>query len=113
MASALKLITPYNTSEFHELVQQSRSHFVEVHDELHTIAVDLRQLLANPKGTRFGGMRVDLRLNAVRVARHIEHAAGAELAAAKSMTMAYRVYLDLYTRQGAQQGRTHAFDVDR
>lgn len=112
MASALKLITPYNTSEFHELVRQARTHNVEIHDELHTIAVDLRQLLANPKGTRFGGMRVDLKLNAVRVARHIEHAAAAELAAAKSMTAAYRVYLDLYTKQGSV-GASRSFDVDR
>lgn len=112
MASTLKLITPYNTSEFHELVKQLRAHSVEVHDELHTVAVDLRQLLANPKGTKFGGLRADLKLNAMRVARHIEHAAGAELAVAKSATMAYRVYLDLYTRQGAQQGRGRAFDVD-
>lgn len=112
MAATPNLVTPYNTSEFYVMVKEAREHFQLIHDDLHTVAVDLRQLLANPRGTKFGGMRVDLKLNAVRVARHLEHAAGAQLAAAKSMTTAYRVYLDLYTRQG-EQSRARTFDVDK
>lgn len=107
-----QLVTPYNTDEFYAMHRAAVTLFKDRHDELHTIAVDLRQLLANPRGTKLRAMRVDLKLNAIRVARHIEHAAGAQLAAAKAVTNGYRTYVDLYTNQDSAASRGRQFTVN-
>lgn len=107
-----QLVTPYNTSEFHAMVNALRTHHSAMHDQAHTVAVDLRKLLPTASGSKFSGVRMDLKLNAVRVTRHIAHAAALDRATARAYENAYRTYLELFVNAG---GSTHsrAFNVDK
>lgn len=110
MTALSGLVTPYDGDEFYAVTTLAVRHHQGLHDQSHTIAVDLRKLLANPTGTKMAAARVDLKMNAWRVARHLEHAAAADLAIAKSWTAAYRTYRELYT-QGAKPSEGRQFQV--
>lgn len=105
-----ELITPYNTDEFYQLVNNITNHHQTLATQTESIAVDLRKLLANPVGTKFAMARVDLKINARRVARPIAHAAALDIAAAKAWRVAWRKYLELYAN-APQGGRGKSFQV--
>lgn len=106
-----QLITPYNTSEFHEMVRAVRGHTFAMNDQAREVAAELNKLLPTAKGKRMAPIRIDQKIMARRVTRHIVHFAACQLAAGRSMTLAYTTYLDLFTNQGGgSHGRT--FDID-
>jgi hypothetical protein len=108
--TSAELITPYNTDEFYELVNNITNHHRTLSIQTESIAVDLRKLLANPVGTKMAWARADLKMNARRVARPIAHAAALDTAAAKAWRVAWRKYLELYAN-APQGGRGKTFQV--
>jgi hypothetical protein len=106
------LVTPENTSEFYAMQQALRQHHDGMHDALRIIAVALNQSLPKATSTRFDFGRVDLRLNARRVTRHLVHAASLNLAAGKAYRKSYVTFEQLFTQKGAHAGRP-SFDVDK
>lgn len=105
-ASPSNLITPYNTEEFWQLVDMDTKFLRASSIQTEAIAIDLRKLLAEPEGTKMAWARADLRLNAMRVARHWAHAAKLKDSAGKSERMAWLTYLKLYTESPKTSGRT-------
>lgn len=97
MADLDFLVTPYNTTEFAALVTEAIKMHQDMHSRDRVIAAELRKLLANPKGTKLAAMRMDMKMNAYRVARHFVGAGAANLAAGRAYRVAYTTYLDLYT----------------
>lgn len=106
------LITPYNTSEFQEMIDEIRSHHNRMNDQARAVAADLRKLLPKAKGGALSPIRADLHLHAVRVTRQLAHAAALNTAAARTYTMAYTIYVNSFTNAGTgAHGR--GFDVDK
>jgi hypothetical protein len=89
-------IIPEDTDEFRTLVIE----MMQFHDRLATsaevVAAGLRKGLANPVGTKHAWSRVDLRVNAARVARPIAYVAAVETAAGRSWGQAWRTFNRLY-----------------
>jgi|ERR1051326_5774583 hypothetical protein len=106
------LVTPYNTSEFYAMAEALRGHHNNMHDALRTIAVALNQSLPRASGSRMPAVRVDLKLNAHRVTRHLVHAAALNAAAARSYTRAYVTFEQLFCGRPTHQ-RESGFNLDK
>jgi hypothetical protein len=89
-------IIPEDTDEFRiEVMEMMRFH-AEIATSAEVVAAGLRKGLANPVGTKHAWSRVDLRMNAARVARPLAHVAALETAASKSWGQAWRTFNRLY-----------------
>lgn len=106
------LITPQNTSEFYAMVKALRTHHDSMADADRVIAVALNQALPKATGARIEWGRVDLRLNARRVTRHLVHAAALNQAAGKAYTKAYVTFEQLFQKRGTHSPAT-SFDLDK
>jgi hypothetical protein len=104
------LVTPQNTSEFYAMQSALRKHHGAMHDALRVMAVALNQSLPRATSARFEFGRVDLKVNARRVTRHLVHAASLNLAADVAYRRAYVTFEQLFTRTGGHAAR---FDLDR
>lgn len=106
------LITPWNSTEFHALAASLSRHHNTMNDHVRQVAAELNKELPKATGARFQPLRLDLKMNARRVTRHLVHAGALNLAAGRAYTQAYMTFLDLFTTSSsATHGRT--FDVNK
>lgn len=105
------LVTPYNTSEFHAMVEGVRAHHWASHDQYVVVASELYRSLAKAQGTR-GLLGMDVRLAARRVTRHLAHAAGYEIAAAKAAVRSYTLFTELFLNKSSAAPQ-RGFDLER
>lgn len=108
-----ELVTPYNASEFQEVVRAAMAHFNALKGQAEVVSADLRRLL--PKATNTKGrlpLGVDLRIAAIQIARQWSQVAAgcnsAGAAASKSLTLFHGNFV---TPTGGHTGRT--FDVGK
>lgn len=105
------LVTPYNTSEFHAMVEAVRAHHWASHDQYVVVASELYRSLAKAQGTR-GLLGMDVRIAARRVTRHLAHAAGYEIAAAKAAVRSYTLFTELFLNKSSAAPQ-RGFDLDK
>lgn len=102
--------TPYTKSEFMAMAQALRIHHDAMHDEVHTVAVELRKLLRDARGQNVSE-KLNRAMAAMRVSRHLVHAAALNKATGRAYERSYRTFIELFDNpQPAQHGR--GFDVD-
>lgn len=111
MAGLPALVTPYSTSEFRKMAEAYRANKAAVHDQLVVVSADLYRGLSRLNGSTFL-FGVDVRIAAKRVTRHLNHAAGLELAAAQAAMRSYDLYIELFT---GKKPASHArqFDINK
>jgi hypothetical protein len=105
------LVTPYNTSEFHEVADACRRYHHATMDRYITVAAELRRMLGKVKGTAVL-LGVDSKIAAGRVTRHLVRAGTFEQAAARAVVRSYQTYLELFTGKSAA-ARAREFDPDK
>lgn len=104
-----EFLVPEDTAEFMAEVQAMMRFHAEIATSAEVVAAGLRKGLANPVGTKHAWSRVDLRLNAARVARPLAHVAALETAASKSWGQSWRTFNRLY--QGGPAKHEQGFRV--
>lgn len=105
------LVTPYNTSEFHAMVETVRGHHHAEYDQMLTIAAELRRMLGKVSGAP-ALVGVDSKIAARRVTRHLARAAGMNLRVAQATIRSYQMYTELFTGR-ATTGHQKTFDPNK
>jgi hypothetical protein len=104
--------TPYNKSEFLAMTQRLRIHHDAMHDEIHTVAVELRKLLRDARGKSVPE-KIDRAMSAIRVTRHLIHVAALNKAAGRAYEKSYRTFIELFDNPQPQRQHARGFDVDK
>ncbi len=102
---------PRTGSEIRELNKRAEKLFADLSTVMGDLAAHYRTALPKAKSKKLAMLRLDLKWNARRVARHGTNAAAACEAAAKSCRAMDRTYVDLFNPQGAGT-RTRGIDLD-
>lgn len=105
------LVTPYTTSEFHAMVEAARALHHGLHDRFVVMAAELTVGLSKVEGRR-GMMGLDSKVAAQRVTRHLKHAAGYDLQAARAVVRSYQMFNELFLGK-APAARGQSFDLDK
>jgi hypothetical protein len=108
-ATASKIVTPHNTSEFHAMAEAARRLFHTQHDQLVTVSAELRRDLAAIGGSPML-LGLDGKLAARKVARHLAIAAGYQLVSAQAVIRSWSEYQRLYL--GRPENR-RGFDINK
>jgi hypothetical protein len=89
-----EFVTPYNTSEFEEMVRAVIAHSNAMKGQAEVVGHDLRRLLPRAKNVagRAGMFGLDLRVAAIQVGRQFNQIAAAENAAAAAASKALTFY---------------------
>lgn len=106
------LTTPYTKTEFLALTQTMRTHMDAMHDQVHTVAVELRKLLRDARGKSVPE-KMNRAMAAVRVTRHLIHVAALNKAAGRSYEKAYRTFIELFDNPQPQSQHGRGFDADK
>jgi hypothetical protein len=107
------IVTPYNTSEWEELVAQVRTHHNRNADRTFAVAAELRRLLPKAKNVsgRAGWGGIDLRVAAIKLARQINQAAACDIASASAWSKADQIFHGNFTSAGS--GSARGFDAGK
>jgi hypothetical protein len=109
-----EFVTPYNTSEFEELVSNLQAFNNATRGQAEVVAHDLRRLLpraSNVRG-RAGLFGIDLRIAAIQVSRQFTQIAAAHNSAAAAAAKALSLYHGNFTVPSGSGGR-NTFDAGR
>jgi hypothetical protein len=98
-----EFIVPEDTDELMAEVEEMMRFHALIATRVEVVAAGLRKGLANPIGTKRAWSRMDLRVNASRVARPVVHVAALESAASRSWGQAFRTFNRLYAGAPAKQ----------
>jgi hypothetical protein len=104
------LETPYGESEFKELIRTMRTHHDAMHDQVHVIAVELRKLLKDARGKGVPE-KMARAINAIRVTRHLAHAAALNKATGRAYEKSYRTLIELFDNPQPTRHQ-RGFDMD-
>jgi hypothetical protein len=100
------LKTPYKTSEFRAMCAAMRAHHNAMHDQCVNVAAELRKIMP----TASVAWRVDVKINAWRIARRLAHIGAVNAAAAKHYSTLLATYEELFTQP--QPAARAQFDVN-
>jgi hypothetical protein len=113
-----EFVTPYNTSQFEDLIRAITAHHNALAGQAQVVAVDLRRLL--PMARNVGGNRgiagianIDLRLAARQVSRQFSQIAGAEYSIVAAAQKALSFYHGTFSAPTPGTGRAGVFDAGR
>ena len=110
MSGHPEIKTPYNKTEFHDMTSAMRIHHDAMHDQIHVVVVELRKLLRDARGKGVPE-KMSRAINALRVTRHLAHAAALNKASGRAYEQAYRTLIELFDNPQPAQHRK-GFDVD-
>lgn len=106
------IVTPYNTEEFQNMVNDVRAHLNADGAALQDVGVDLRRLLPHARTAAgrdpFG---IDLKIAAWRVARYFAQADASLRGASASLGKAYEVYYGTFHNPRARSTHGRQFDA--
>lgn len=103
------LVTPHSKSEFQAMAEAARAHHHAMHDQLHTIAAELRRDLGRLQGTG-GLLGLDVKIAAYRVTRHLVRAGQMEFEVAKAIVRSYYQFEELFLNKSPA---AQPFDLDK